>query len=196
MTTPLQQGNELFVRKHYEEALAAFLRHASDMPSEAADAYSRAAKTCLSMNRLEGPQEVEPGVRLVFEGNRQGAEQFYRKALEHDPKHYESLLGLGTILPKNSEERLQFMEMAVAIQPHYLTLIEIGDYYRSVRCDLAMAYEHYKRAQECRPRDKTVYQKLSDVCRRLGRTEEAGNWTAMWREVDKTRKKVGPSRSN
>lgn len=194
MATHLQLGNELFVRKQYEEALAAFLRHACDEPSQAADAYSRAAKCCLSMNRLETPREVMPGVHLVFESNRQGAEHFYRKALEHDPQHYESLLGLAGILPEGSEERFQLMETAVASQPHYLTLIKIGDYYRTIKGDLVAAYENYQKAQHCRPRDKMAYQKLSDICRRLGRTREAEEWMAKWHEVDKTRRKVGPAR--
>jgi tetratricopeptide (TPR) repeat protein len=143
------------------------------------------------MNRLDSAIEVAPGEHLVFESDQDGAEYFYRKALEFDPRHYESLMGLGGILPELSEERLSLMELAVALQPSYRALIEIGDYYRSVMHDLTRALENYEKARFLRIRDKTVYQKLSEVCRQLGRVDEAELWIARWEEVDKNRKKVG-----
>ena len=188
----LQQGNRLFAQRQYEAALDAFLLHARECPAEASDAYAKAAKSCQHINRLSTPKEVEPGVQLVFEGNRKAAKSFFEKALSLNPRHYESLIGIAALLSKNSDERLEIMERAMQIQPHYLTLVEIGDFYRSVRSDLDNAYSAYKAAVERSARDRTAYQRLAATCVMLGRVEEAKEWKLKWKDVYGKKRKVGP----
>lgn len=189
----LKKGNRLYVQHRYEDALDAFLAHARECPAEATKAYASAAKACLHINTLPSPMQVEPGVQLVFQGNRKTARALFEKALSLDSNHFESLIGIAELLPQKSEERLEVMERAVRIQPDYLTLIEIGDFHRSVRSDFERAYDSYKAAMERSPRDRTAYQRLAAICDKLGRTAEAKDWKSRWAEVYGSKAKVGPA---
>jgi tetratricopeptide (TPR) repeat protein len=111
-------------------------------------------------------------------------------ALESEPDHFGALRGLAEVLPENAGERLSILERAAALQPNYLVLVALGDFYRSHRKDFSRAYETYRRAQEQSPRDETAYRRLNDICRRLGRPDEAAEWNKRWREAKATKKRV------
>ena len=69
--------------------------------------------------------------------------------------------------------------------------IDLGDLYRSADRDYDRAYEMYQRARERLPRDETAYRRLSDICRRRGRPEEAIEWADRWRKVNAERRPTG-----
>jgi len=164
--TPLQRGNRLFAQKQYDEAVSAFLAHVDEFPAQAAEAYSAAAKSC-----------------RYSKDHRRSTEQYYRAALGANPEHFQSLRGLAELLPPRSEERLALLDRAARLRPDILVLIALGDYHRSIRKDCETAYGVYLRCQEAHPRDRTAYVRLNDVCRRLGRPDEAREWSARWREA-------------
>jgi len=182
-SSALQLGEHLLAEGKVREALGAFLRHAGEHPAEAADAYCRAAKCCLHVKHRDLPREVFHGVAIAVESSRDAAENLFRKALAHKPRHFESLLGLADVLPPRSPERLHVLERAANLQPHYPTLLAIGDFYRDVLAEMVRAYEYYQKAQQQAPRDKAAYQRLGDLCRRLGRESDAQHWQHAWNEV-------------
>jgi tetratricopeptide (TPR) repeat protein len=173
-----QRGNRLFAQHMYQEALDAYLEHARTCPEDAANAYAYAARCCPHINVLPEPKSVAPGATLVHQGNTKGTEQYCRAALAIDPNHFMALKQLAMVLPKKSSERVEVLERAVALRPDPLLLADLGDYYRSVAKDLERAYRAYLKAQEAHPEDATAYRRLSDVCRRMGRADEAEAWSA------------------
>ncbi|MCC6132576.1 MAG: tetratricopeptide repeat protein [Acidobacteria bacterium] len=185
--TDFQLGNRLLASRKPEEAVQAFLRHAARVPQDAANAFERAGTAQLSINALNASRTVAPGVTLIREGDRQGAELFYRKALAHNPNHPRALKGLAHVLPDNAEERRLVLEHLAAVQPDYLGLLDLGDFYRSHRKDFQRAYELYRQAQTLDPRDKGSYLKLQDLCKQLGHAEEALEWRSRWQEQRRTR---------
>lgn len=189
--TPFQSGNRLYARKKYGEAIAEFVRHAQEFPEEAAKALASAGKCCKHVNTLVEPVQIAQGATLGHQGDRARAEHYYRAALEADSNHFAALRGLAQVLPEKSRERLELLERAAAVPPDGIVLIDLGDYYRSVLKDNERAYATYRRAQEVQPRDQTAYIRLNEVCRRMGRNDEAKDWSSRWREVNKTRRNVG-----
>ena len=188
--TDFQQGNRCLVQKDYEKAVEHFLRYAQSHPEERATAYVQVAECFLRSNTIAQPTAAAPGVTLVSAGDRPSAEYYYRLALQADANHFGALRGLARVLAVAADERLSVLERAASLQPNYLVLIDLGDFYRTHRKDLPRAYDTYRRAQELSPRDKTAYQRLNDVCRRLGRAEEAAEWSARWRQADATRRRA------
>jgi tetratricopeptide (TPR) repeat protein len=188
--TDLQQGNRCLVRKDYESAVEHFLRHAQSQPEERATAYVQVAECFLRSNTIAQPKAVAPGVTLVSAGDQRSAEYYYRLALQADPDHFGALRGLARVLPDAAVERLSVLERAVSLQPNCLILIDLGDFYRTHRKDFPLAYDTYRRAQEQSPRDKTAYQRLNDVCRRLGRVDEAAEWSARWKQAQPLKRRV------
>jgi hypothetical protein len=63
-----------------------------------------------------------------------------------------------------------------------MAALDLGDLYRTHRKNYARAYELYVLAQGISPRDKGSYLKLQDICKKLGRPEEAEVWKARWKE--------------
>jgi len=188
--TDFQQANRCLVAKDYEQAIRLFLRHAANCPSEAAQAYAGAAECCGRSNVIKAPISAAPGIVLVSQGDRQGAEYYFRLALQADSKNSKALWGLSELLPESSEERRGLLERSVEEQPGTLNLVALGDYYRSTAKDLGRAYSLYKQAQEHSPRDQTAYLRLSELCRRMGRAEEAKEWTHRWREAYSRKRRV------
>ncbi|MGC9943029.1 MAG: tetratricopeptide repeat protein [Verrucomicrobiota bacterium] len=188
--TDLQRGNRCLVSKDYERAIEHFLRHAQACPQERATAYVQIAECFRRSNIITSPVPVSAGVKLVSAGDRSTAEYYYRLALQADPADFGALRGLAEVLPDDSDERLAALEQAVSSQPNYLVLLSIGDFYRSHRKDFLRAYESYRRAQEQSPRDETAYRRLNDICRRLGRPDEAAEWSDRWRRTKATKKRV------
>jgi tetratricopeptide (TPR) repeat protein len=160
--TALQAGNRLYAQKRYRDAIDLFLAHAAAVPGEAAKAYAGAAKSAQLADRAS-------------------VERYYRAALAADPDHFLALRGLAVQLPEASSERCQLLERAAALRPDLLVLLALGDYYRSVVKDNARAYEVYARAQQSHPRDQTAYLKLNELCRRMGRPDEAKAWSTRWK---------------
>ena len=58
---------------------------------------------------------------------------------------------------------------------------------RKIAKDLERAYYTYLKAQEAHPEDVTAYRRLSDICRRTGRADEAKAWSVRWTEVNRKR---------
>jgi len=183
----MQLGNRCFVAKDYENAVSHFRRHAETIPSEAADAYAAIAECYRRTNVLRSPVEATKGVTLVSQGDLTSAEYYYRLALKADPRNIKSLRGLADILPEKSVERIEFLELAVQLQPGTVILIELGDFYRTNRKDYNRAYETYRRAQEHAPRDETAYRRLMDICRKLGKPGEANEWSERWKQAKSTK---------
>ena len=71
-----------------------------------------------------------------------------------------------------------------------MILLDLGDFYRTYRKNFSLAYDLYRRAQEQNSRDETAYRRLNDICRRLGRADEAGEWSAHWAQVKTTKGRV------
>ena len=189
--TELQQGNRLLVAKDYQQAIECFLRHAQTCPEDQATAYVQVAECFLRSNTMTGqPLPVAAGVSLVSAGDRTSAKHYYRLALQADPNHFGALRGLADVLEEGADERLAVLERAACLQPNYLVLVALGDFYRSHRKDFSRAYETYRRAQEQSPRDETAYRRLNDICRRLGRPDEAAEWSERWRQAKATKKRV------
>jgi tetratricopeptide (TPR) repeat protein len=188
--TEFQQANRLMVANDYAKAIELFVRHARSNPSEAAQAYAGAAECCLRSNTLEQPRPVAPGVTLVSQGNQEGAERYFRLALDADPNNLKSLWGLAQLLPDASEDRRALLERCVEVQAGTLNLIALGDYYRTHRKDYGRAYDLYERAQQHAPRDQTAYLRLNDICRRLGWPDEAKEWGRRWQQAKQTKRRV------
>lgn len=187
--TDFQQANHCMVAGDYQRAIRLFLRHVQHCPDEAAQAYAGAAECCLRSNVVQRPVPVAPGIDLVSQGDRPNAEKYFRLALQADPNNARGLWGLAGLLPDGSAERRDLLERSVAVLPGTLNLIALGDYYRSQVGELERAYELYKRAQEHAPRDKTAYLRLGDICRRMGRPEEAKDWSRRWQEAKQRKRR-------
>jgi len=188
--TDLQQGNRCLVAKDYASAVECFLRHARAHPQERATAYVQVAECFRRSNIITQPDHVAAGVTLVSEGDQPSAEYYYRLALQTEPDHFGALRGLAEVLPDDADERLSVLKRAAGLQPNYLVLVALGDFHRSHRKDFTRAYETYRRAQEQSPRDETAYSRLNDICRRLGRPDEAAEWSERWRQAKATKKRV------
>jgi tetratricopeptide (TPR) repeat protein len=188
--TDLQQGNRHLVAKDYQKAIECFLRHAQSFPQDQATAYVQVAECFRRSNIITQPVPVAAGVTLVSAGDRPSAERYYRLALQAEPNHFGALRGLAEVLPEGADERLAVLERAAGLQPNYLVLIALGDFYRSHRKEFSRAYEAYCRAQEQSPKDETAYRRLGDICRRLGRPDEAAEWSERWRQAKATKKRV------
>jgi tetratricopeptide (TPR) repeat protein len=189
-----QEANRCLVKGEYSRAIDLFLRHVEQFPSEAAKAYAGAAECCLRSNILEAPVSVTLGVTLISQGDIQGAERYFRLALQADPKNLKALLGLTDLLPESSEERLELLERSVAVHPGLINLLGLGDFYRSQRKDLERAYSLYKQAHEHSPLSKTVYLRLNDICRRMDRADEAKEWSVRWREARSRKRRMDGKR--
>ncbi|HEX5442260.1 MAG TPA: hypothetical protein VFW87_00465 [Pirellulales bacterium] len=189
--TDLQRANRAKVLKKYQKAIALYSRHARRHPAEASRAYAGAAECCLYSNVLSSPITVAPGVELVSEGDRTGAERYFRLALEADPNNPGALWGLAKLLPDGSSERQQLLETLVTVQPRTLSLLALGDLYRSRLGDNDRAYGLYKQAQQHAPRDETAYLRLVDICRDMTRPEEAAMWSERWQQAKLKKRRVG-----
>jgi tetratricopeptide (TPR) repeat protein len=163
--TDYQIGNKFLVEREYEEAIRAFLNHAGNVCEDAANAFERVAEC-----------------HIRFHNDRKAAEQFYRKALALNPNHFRALSGLAHVLPVGADERLAVLERAVAVQPNYLLLIALGDFYRSVKKDNAQARRTYEAAWRINPKDKSAYQKLWSLCAITGDKADSELWSQRWRE--------------
>jgi tetratricopeptide (TPR) repeat protein len=192
--TDFQNAKRCMVAKQYHRAIELFLRHAEACPAEAGQAYAGAAECFLQTNTVRQPVPVGTGISLVFQGDRQGAEKYFRLALQADPNNPRALWGLARLLPIKSVERRELLDRSVTVLPGTLNLLALGDTYRSQFADYQRAYDVYKRAQEHAPRDKTAYMRLNDLCRRMGRLEEATEWSRRWQEAkQRTRRSDGKS---
>lgn len=187
-----QRGNQFLVCKQYESALRCFLEHADAVPSERADALAAAAECYRRSPGLHRPVDLDEKL-LVSRPNQQSAEHYYRLALQVDPRHLRSLRGMSDVLPDKSDERLAVLELAAEVGPGTITLIDLGDFYRTHRKDYESAYRIYRRAQSHAPRDETAYRRLNDICRRLERPDEAKDWSARWAEAKSKKHNVGPN---
>ena len=188
--TDFQQANCLMVATDYAKAIELFVRHAWNNPAEAAQAYAGAAECCLRSNIIQQPRPVAHGVTLVSQGDQDGAERYFRLALQADPNNLKSLWGLAQLLPDASEERRALLEQCVEMQAGTLNLIALGDYYRTHCKDYERAYAMYGRAQQHAPRDQTAYLRLNDICRRLGRPDEAKEWSRRWQQAKQSKRRV------
>lgn len=188
--TDFQQANRCFVERNYEKAIRLCLRHAANVPNEAGKAYVGIAECCLRSNVINDPVSVAPGIMLVSQGDLRGAEYYFRLALQADPENARALSGLSELLPDSCDERLELLERSVRVLPTTLNLVALGDYYRSQLRDFEHAHSLYKQAQEHAPRDQMAYSRLSNLCRRMGRPEEAKEWTQRWQEAYTRKRRV------
>src|SRR5947208_1500541 len=100
--TDFQKANRLLVAKDYRRSLELYLQHAEKCPAEAAQAFASAAECCLRSNIIQAPVPVAPGIALVSQGDRRGAEYYFRLALQADPKCPKALWGLSELISKSS----------------------------------------------------------------------------------------------
>ena len=187
----MQLGNRCLVAKDYAKAISHFLKHVESHSEEAADAFASVAECYRRSNALTAPIPSDSGVTLLSKCDLQSAEYYYRLALQSDSNHIKSIRGLSELLPDKSEERLEYLELAAKLQPGTLTLIDLGDFYRTHRKDYNRAYDVYCRAQKHAPRDETAYRRLNDICRRLDRADEAKEWSERWKQAKKQKRIVG-----
>jgi tetratricopeptide (TPR) repeat protein len=190
--TKLQQANRAFVQKEYATAISLALEHAHDAPEDAADAYVTVAQAYeRGPATLPVPADIPGPFTLVSRPDRQNAEYYYRLALSVNESHIGALRRIVDYLPDKSDERRTLLERAVEIQPGTITLIDLGDHYRSVQKDFERAYSLYCQAQQFAPKDQTAYLRLNDICRRLDRPDEAKEWSQKWKDIKDTRRVVG-----
>lgn len=188
--TKLQLGNQKLAAGDYVRAIELYRAHAEEAPEQAATSFAKIAECYKRSNRIDHPKQVAQGITLVSEGDLASAEHYYRLALQEDANQFASLKGLAEVLPKDSPERLQCLERAVELQPDTLMLIELGDLYRDAK-DFSRAYETYRKAQAHKPKEQTAYLRLEEICRELGRLDEAREWADRWRIACSMRRKVG-----
>jgi tetratricopeptide (TPR) repeat protein len=158
--TQFQLGNRLLVKKEYEAAIRAFLAHAAEVPSEAPRGYVQAAECLRHTNVLKAPIEVEPGVRLVSAGDREGARAMYRRALAIDPCYYPALRGLAQVLDKGSVEQRSILETAVGLRADPLLVDMLGRLYEESGA-WSDAIALYRRALDYLPGDRHVLDALA-----------------------------------
>ena len=164
--THLQIGNRHMVRKEYEQALREFLTHARELPAEAPRAYVQAAECLTRTNTLTAPVEVEPGIKLIFAGDRVGAAQLYRKALAIDPRYFPALRGLAQVLDEGSAEQVRVLEEAVGLRRDPLLVEILGGIYEK-RGSLSEAAALYQSALADRPNDRYASEALGRVQRSM-----------------------------
>ncbi len=182
------------MQKEYATAISLALEHAHNTPEDAADAYVTVAQAYeRGPAILPAPEYIPAQSKLVSRTDRQNAEYYYRLALSINPSHIGALRRIVDYLPDKSDERRAFLERAVEIQPGTITLIDLGDYYRSVQKDFERAYSLYCQAQQFAPKDQTAYLRLNDICRRLDRPDEAKEWSQKWKDIKDTRRVFGPA---
>ena len=176
--TKLQQGNRAFVQREYEKAIPLLLEYAAENPDDAASAYVSLAQVYERGGRLPEPEDMDPEIKLSATMRPRMCEYYYRLALAVEPRHITALRNLADCYSDKSDERGELLERAVSIQPGYVSLIDLGDFHRSKRKDFERAYELYFQAQEFSPKVKTAYDRLKDICRRLGRSGRNGRTDA------------------
>ena len=191
--TKLQQANRAFVHKEYATAISLALEHAHECPEDTADAYVLVAQAYERgpSSFLPVPTEMPGQFKLVSRPDRRNAEYYYRLAISIAPRHVGALRRIVDYLPDKSEERREFLERSVEVQPGTIPLIDLGDYFRSIEKNLERAYSLYCQAHQLEPKDGTAYQHLNDICRRLGRPDEARDWSQKWRDAKDGRSNVG-----
>jgi tetratricopeptide (TPR) repeat protein len=153
----------MYAEKRYRDAIATFVAHAQENQAEAAEALVGAAKAALV---------VEP----------RSAERFLRAALASNPNHFLALRSLAQCLPESSAERRELLERATTLRPDIISLLLLGDYYRTILKDYERACATYRRAVEAQPRDPTGYTKLADIYRRTGDVANERLWRERLRE--------------
>lgn len=182
----------LVLQRDFESAIQALLAHAQAHPEAHADALTHAGELALELNVAPKPPTPGPAM-LVFQGDRQRAEQLFRAALRQAPDHGLALYGLAKVLPEASTERIEVLTAATTNKPTYLGLLELGDALRTLEQDYAAAYAAYRQAHDKDQRQRTAYTKLADVCKKLGRPDEASEWRAKWQaERQATKPRVKP----
>lgn len=177
----LIKARELRNARRAEEAVPVYLEYARENPADAPRAITEAAECFLNINVLE--QEVDLGpVRLIFQGDLTNAERLFRAALEIRPGHARALRGLVDVLKPEDPERRDLLERLLAVRPDFLAMVELGDFLRTQEKRYEEAYGWYKQAVLRRPNELTGYVKLQDICRKLGRAEEAEDWKRKWKQ--------------
>jgi tetratricopeptide (TPR) repeat protein len=188
--TDFQKGNRYKAMREPQRAIDSFLRHAQHCPGDAAKAYAAAAECHLELNTVRQPRPVTPGIELVFEGDKRGAEKYFRLALAACPEEPKALWGIASLLPDDSRERAELLERLVAVQPTIHSLLALADFYRDHLRDLERACQVYLQAQQHRPKDETAYLRLRDICESLNRHQEAQAWQQRWHEL---KRKAAPA---
>ncbi len=114
------------------------------------DLHDPALKTIESLMETQ-PNHVEgyymQGRILGAKGDLAKAEQSFKKALEQDPKHFDSLLELGTLLNnQEKKEALKYLKSAMMLSNNTPEVIfEMGNYYHSNN-KLDEALEYFKQS--------------------------------------------------
>jgi tetratricopeptide (TPR) repeat protein len=146
----------------YDRAIAAYERRAA--------AADPSAKVLLFFKSAQLASE-----RL---GDSQGAEALYARALEADPNHVPSLLGLGQLYRRRGElyRFARLLTEAVAKSPNRLTrtrlLIEAGECYERLD-DPRQALDLYRLALDEDPEHADAASRAAELLYRAGRVAEA-----------------------
>lgn len=165
-------GNLLWIKammlerlKKYEEAIRCMGRYMEVKPSQTSSAYREIASCWEDMK--DYPK----------------AEEYYQKAIDHDPKEAKNWRMFGKYYAnkrKMQEEALPYLEKAVELAPDSLYgWMKLGEVYEALgRQDEAMScYEtclkNYRLEIEKDPHDCCNYEGAADVLIHLGRLDEA-----------------------
>jgi len=114
-------------------------------------------------------------IKLEKESNTAKAEEFYRKALEYNPKHAASMNNLGKLLEKRGEieTALKLYDMAVAVNPLFsIPYINLGAYYFN-NSEYNKANEYFERAVQIEPENPDFYYNLGLSYRLSGNLQKA-----------------------
>jgi tetratricopeptide (TPR) repeat protein len=130
---------------------------------------------------------------LEHRGDLDGALSTYRKLVDMKPDLYEGHLGLGVLLLKQGDgkidEGLRELTRALEINPNlYEARISIG---RTLvaRGQPAEAITHLRRAAELAPGNPEPHYQLSLAYRRLGQDDAAAQETAIVKRINESRRK-------
>lgn len=177
-----QKANREFVAKRYDQARKLYLQHADSCPEDAAKCYAQLGEICIRTNTLHEPKPHGSGAAsLVFQGDTKSAEVWYRKGLEADANNIRCLRGVTGITKR--DDRIELLKRHIELMPRAQELIELGDEYRSKHKDYGTAIIWYEKAYELDEEDFIACDKLADMCRRLGRDQEANTWSERARQA-------------
>jgi tetratricopeptide (TPR) repeat protein len=182
-------GFALGALRRFTEAVEAF-RYALKIRPDYVDAYVGLARVLVNLDRREEAlgnyqraYEVRQDAECAYELGRLlqemklflAAKEWYRRALETQPKHFNALDGLGLVLGdlRRHDDAIKIFKRMLAIAPEDITArVNLGNaYYECRRFDEALAVYHEALALE--PDNVAAHNGLGSVLVEIGRIDDA-----------------------